>query len=379
MAYQQINTGGSPTIGLKPAGDIVNNNATEAKYQGGFFTASGTANAIVLTSEGGITAPASYVTGQKFRFIVASTNTGTTTLNVDGLGIKTLKTISGNDLPSGYLPSGKEICAYYDGVNITVCPPISTELSGRNLLINGDFSVNQEAVSGTVSLAAGEYGHDMWKAGASGCTYTFATSAGVTTITITAGTLLQIVEATYLPASAVVLSWAGTSTGRIDSGSYGASGTVTDTTTGGTNVTVEFTTGTLSQAQLEKGISVTAFEYVNPEVQLAKCHRHLYKIEHDGVALAVGNASAYTDGVVYVNIRFPVTMRATPSISSSIASQFNIFMNATGTTPTSISAEAVSKNNFDLRLDKSAAFTVGHAGFVRMIAAGNFIQADARL
>ncbi|MFN5350882.1 MAG: hypothetical protein ACK5A0_15345, partial [Polaromonas sp.] len=59
----------------------------------------------------------------------------------------------------------------------------------KNRIINGQLNINQRGVSGTVTLAAGAYGHDRFKAGASGCTYTFATSANVTTLTITAGTL----------------------------------------------------------------------------------------------------------------------------------------------------------------------------------------------
>lgn len=373
MAYQQINTGGSPTIGAKAGGDIVNNNATEAKYQGGFFTASGTANAIVLTSEGGITAPASYVTGQKFRFVVTSTNTGITTLNVDSLGIKTLKTISGNDLPSGYLPIGQEICAYYDGVNITVCPPV-VENSGRNLLINGDFSVNQEEVSGTVSLTAGEYGHDMWKAGSSGCTYTFATAAGVTTITITAGTLLQIVEATYLSASAVILSWAGTSTGRIDSGSYGESGTVTDTTAGGANVTAEFTTGTLSHVQLERGVTATAFEYVNPADQLARCQRYYVRFEEVEVAGGIG--SVFTTNVGFSVLSLPVELRALPALSYSAVADFDYFQN--GAVVTGASSVTISTNGTKtVELGHIATLTAGQP-FILKIPAG-WVALDARL
>lgn len=379
MAYQQINTGGSPTIGAKAGGNVVNNNATEAKYQGGFFTASGTANAIVLTSEGGITAPTSYVTGQKFRFFVASTNTGTTTLNVDGLGIKTLKTISGNDLPSGYLPAGKEICAYYDGVNVTVCPPISTELSGHNLLINGDLSVNQEAVTGTVSLAAGEYGHDMWKAGAGGCTYTFATSVGVTTITITAGTLLQIVEATYLPVSAVVLSWEGTSTGRIDSGSYGASGTVTATTTGGTNVTVEFTTGTLRHVQLEKGIAPTAFDYVHPDDQLSRCKRYFERLNKEGLTNYVygsGYIETTTQARGYLKY---AEKRTTPSITVADPTSMNVQIAGADVAITSAVDNLITPQSTQLILNVASGLTAGQGCQFYSTAGTNYIDIDARL
>ncbi|CAB3653428.1 hypothetical protein LMG26685_02874 [Achromobacter mucicolens] len=129
----------------------------------------------------------------------------------------------------------------------------------KNLLINAKFNINQRAVSGTVTLAAGAYGHDRWKAGSGGCTYTFATTAGVTTITITAGTLVQVVEGNNLRTGDHVLSWTGTATGRIAAGGF-ASSPVTGAVTGGTNTSIEFGTGTLTLPQLEAGLNPTSFE-----------------------------------------------------------------------------------------------------------------------
>jgi hypothetical protein len=114
----------------------------------------------------------------------------------------------------------------------------------RNKVYNGNFSVNQRVVSGTVSLSAGQYGHDGFKAGASGCTYTFSTSNNITTLNISAGSLIQVVEGIDLESGSYILSWEGTAQGKIDSGSYAASG-VTATLTGGTNASIEFNAGTL--------------------------------------------------------------------------------------------------------------------------------------
>ena len=80
-------------------------------------------------------------------------------------------------------------------------------VTGKNKIINGNFLINQRLVSGTVTLSAGAYGHDRFKAGSSGATYTFATSANVTTITITAGSLIQVVEGNNLQSGTYVLSW----------------------------------------------------------------------------------------------------------------------------------------------------------------------------
>jgi hypothetical protein len=103
----------------------------------------------------------------------------------------------------------------------------------KNRLINAQLNINQRGVSGTVTLAAGAYGHDRFKGGASGCTYTFATSNNVTTLTISAGSLIQVIEGLNLESGTYVLSWSGTAQGKIGAGSFSATG-VTGSITGGT-------------------------------------------------------------------------------------------------------------------------------------------------
>lgn len=135
------------------------------------------------------------------------------------------------------------------------------QLAGfRNKLINGNFSVNQLVVSGTVVLAAGAYGHDCWKAGAAGCTYTFSTVEGITTITISAGSLINVLDGDNLTTGTFTLSWGGTAQGKIGAGAYSSSG-VTDSVVGGANLNVEFGTGTLKLVQFEPGSKATPYEH----------------------------------------------------------------------------------------------------------------------
>jgi hypothetical protein len=143
----------------------------------------------------------------------------------------------------------------------------------KNIIIDGNFNVNQRGVSGTVTLAAGAYGHDRWKGGASGCTYTFATVDNVTTLTISAGSLIQVVEGLNLQSGTYTLSFSGTAQGKIGAGSFSSSG-VTGTATGGTNLNIEFNTGTLSLVQLEKGSTATSFDYRPYGTELALCMRY---------------------------------------------------------------------------------------------------------
>ena len=158
--------------------------------------------------------------------------------------------------------------------NVSIGGKYLTPYAGlKNKIINGNFGINQRVVSGTVALSAGQYGHDRFKAGADGCTYTFSTVENVTTITITAGSLIQIIEGANLQSGTHILSWIGTAQGKIGTGSYGASG-VTQTIVGGANTAIKFNTGTLSQVQLEKGSVATPFEQRSIGMELALCQRY---------------------------------------------------------------------------------------------------------
>ena len=178
----------------------------------------------------------------------------------------------------------------------------------RNAIINGNFAIKQRPVPGTVTLAAGAYGHDRWKAGSSGCTYTFATSNNITTLTISAGSLIQVIEGNNLFTGTYTLSWTGTAQGKIGAGSFAASG-VTGSVTGGSNLNIEFNTGTLSLVQFEQGSVATPFERRPFGTELALCQRYYFR-EDTGLNGRVGGGNG-AGGVFY----FPVVMRAAPTIA----------------------------------------------------------------
>jgi len=185
----------------------------------------------------------------------------------------------------------------------------------RNKLINCNFQINQLAVSGTVTLAAGQYGHDGFKAGASGCTYTFASSGGIVTLTIIAGTLVQVANGKYLQSGTYTLGWNGTAQARIDSGSYAAS-PIQGTAVAGTNQTCEWGTGTLSLPQYEPGTIRTQFEFRDDERR--RCYEYVQPIS---VAIsAVTTATAQNLGQT---ITFPVTMNSAPTVSTNLFSNTN--------------------------------------------------------
>jgi len=62
-------------------------------------------------------APTAYITGMTIIFSANTPNTGACTINVNGLGAKSLKAYHDQDLPNNYIESGSMVMAIYDGNN----------------------------------------------------------------------------------------------------------------------------------------------------------------------------------------------------------------------------------------------------------------------
>lgn len=191
------------------------------------------------------------------------------------------------------------------------------QLAGfRNAIINGNFSVNQRGVSGTVTLAAGARGHDRWKAGAAGCTYTYATAGGVTTLTISAGSLQQVIKGSNLRTGTYVVSWSGTAQGKVAGGAYAASG-FTVAATVGTNLTLEFGTGTLSLVQCEPGTVATPFEW-REAIEESLCWPYF--------EIGSGQFTAYNTAGASCSIRLNFKARkiGTPTLNYAVSAAVNV-------------------------------------------------------
>lgn len=95
-----------------------------------FCTTGGSANAVELTTGASLSALA---TGMKFRFIPDSNNTLSTTINVDGIGAVTCKTVTGSNLPANYLRASVMSECWYDGTNIIVdrLPEYQSNAAGK--------------------------------------------------------------------------------------------------------------------------------------------------------------------------------------------------------------------------------------------------------
>lgn len=203
-------------------------------------------------------------------------------------------------------------------------PPQPTPPIGENRIINGNFAINQRAYASGAGISAAAYGHDRWKAGAAGCSYTFTAALPDTTITITAGTLTQVIEAGVIEGGVYTLSWTGTAQARVyqgtPTGAYAPSPIVTASLPAGVNTIVEFNTGTVVRVKLEIGSVATPFNRQTMAKSLADCQRYYQIGEVQQQVLSAG-AGGYS-----TRIPLPVVMRAAPTMTPT----FTVQTGATG-------------------------------------------------
>lgn len=184
----------------------------------------------------------------------------------------------------------------------------------ENILLNPHLAINQREMSGTIVRAAGVYGHDMWKGGSAGCTYSVSGSGLYAVVTVSAGTLQQVVEGLRLTSGPVCLSWVGTAQARIDGGPWGDSG-ITATATAGTHLTVEFGPGTFSCPKLESGAVATGFVARDFAFDQMACMRYLQCVGGPSVEVLNFMAPCLLSGGAnwLCSARFPVPMRSIPT------------------------------------------------------------------
>jgi hypothetical protein len=84
---------------------------------GSYYIASGPANAYTLAGIGTKQTPPSYTNGFAVRFKVNATNTGASTINVSGLGVKQIRNTQGDVLVGGELLAGSQVILSYDSAN----------------------------------------------------------------------------------------------------------------------------------------------------------------------------------------------------------------------------------------------------------------------
>ncbi len=113
-------------------------------------TAGGSANAITITPSPAI---AAYSAGQAFQFVSSAANTGPATLNVSGLGTKSITKAGTTALAAGDIPSGAVVTVRYDGTQFQLLNPAFTGVS--SVALTGDGVVFNSTVSGSPITGSG--------------------------------------------------------------------------------------------------------------------------------------------------------------------------------------------------------------------------------
>lgn len=116
------------------------------------FADTGTADALAIAISPAITA---YTAQQLFLLRKsASANTGACTLNVNGLGAKSIKTLAGQDPKGGDLPASAPLIFMYDGANMVLLNPPVYETGTWTPVLTCDTPGN---LSVAYSLQGGRY------------------------------------------------------------------------------------------------------------------------------------------------------------------------------------------------------------------------------
>lgn len=233
---------------------------------------------------------------------------------------------------------------------------INSTFAFKNRLINAGYIINQRSYTSGTSLSSGSYGHDRWKGGASGGTYTFTQgSAGVPiVITITAGAIQQVIEGCNLPEGGTyTLSWVGTATASIN-GATAASSPITVTgVTAGANMTIQFNTGTVSYPQLETGSQATSFDYRSFGHELMLCQRYYELYTFNTGTYQTSVFQSISASACYGGFMYKVTKRVAPTIT--------IFGTMYATNASGTAGNAVSISGYSASIE-SAGFGLSTSG-----------------
>ena len=240
----------------------------------------------------------------------------------------------------------------------------------RNKILNANFAGNTRQVSGSIVLTAGAFGHDMWLAGAAGCS--LSVTAGLATIT--AGAYKTVVDGASIgPTGNHVLSWTGTAQASVNGGASQSSPIVISLTAGA-NVSIQFGIGTLGMPQLERGTVATAAVQLPPELQRFALN---YYVKNEYVLIGGSNSrlwlSARSSSSVFRAETSVGSMRVVPSVTLQNNTSVE-YLNASSVwTATSITGSCYGLPSSLLFLASAPADATGTGVFVRRSVAGDVI------
>jgi hypothetical protein len=144
----------------------------------------------------------------------------------------------------------------------------------------------------------------------------------------------------------------------------------------GTNGATFYITG----VQLEEGTAASPFENRLITTELSLCQRYFYMVA-DGAAKSLGLGTMYTSTQLQGAVFFPVTMRATPTLSATTGSAYYEFIrNGTSDGFNSLSlGNRTSTTVGEIENNSDVSGTVGWSGFIRTDNAATKVGFSAEL
>jgi hypothetical protein len=135
-ATSETNAAASAGAAATSATNASNSATAAAAGNGGRYSATvgGTADAITLTPA---VALGAYVAGEAITFIAAGTNTGAVTVNVSGLGAKSVTKTGATALVAGEIVAGQTVTLRYDGTRYQVITPAVGTAAAKNVGTSG--------------------------------------------------------------------------------------------------------------------------------------------------------------------------------------------------------------------------------------------------
>lgn len=221
-----------------------------------------------------------------------------------------------------------------------------SQIVGDNLIINGDFQINQRAFAGG-ALGSGVYGWDRWRGA---CT---ATLSGYT-VTLSSGGLIQFIEpaawgldslanvpitvSVDSPSADLTIA-VGSASGTITAGAGRRSVIVTPPNSGVLAFSItKATAGTVTFGRVKASLLSSDTAWASRSLTLEKhlCQRYYFAMPG---SMFIDAYDSGPGNYYFVHFPFPTTMRTTPSATYTIASSGNLAPaapgGAAGTSPAS--------------------------------------------
>lgn len=137
---------------------------TKAAQEARAYSDSGAANAYVLTAVGSWQQPTAYTNGMTIEFIGANANTGASTVNVAGLGVVDITTVTGSAINAGDIGPNTISRIRYNSSSgdFLLEPSGSSSGSGsgsgaKNYILNPDGAVDNSNITVTGGMAAAKW------------------------------------------------------------------------------------------------------------------------------------------------------------------------------------------------------------------------------